>query len=295
MRTGFVLMRVWITCCFLIAILPAQSRVRATEGTADVQQQAHRPISASLTLNAAFPHRPGEWSRLPELADLEIVNPTEHSGSMELTATLSAVNGGVIARSRTFAPPVLTIASGVTHYDATDLFRSLEFEAYNGNERLAVSPDTLPEGAYVLCFNLKPQDRRDSLPPLSHICRGFSVVDLSRPDLAPPLYTWNADSTRPETLVFNWHYPVDVDLDHVQWLFRIVQAGDDKTGADIMEHHPVVFERMTGDSTTFILSGPASYLQPGRRYLWSVRVYEQYSGAAPHWATPAVFMLESGR
>lgn len=294
MWSTFVVMRGFLACCFFctctfsgMAQVPGRTYIDELQPVAPPQHQ--QELSGSLKLAPVFPHKMEQWRHQPELLELTIINPSEHSGDVELTVIIATANGNVIARSRDFTPPILTIASGTTRYTAADIFERLEFDAWNGNEKLPVFIDALSEGKYVLCLEIKAKDRTNKLPPLPKLCHGFSIVNLSQPELGLPILTWNADSTWLETLTFRWHYPTEVKAG--QWLLRIVQASSDTPEPRTMEHEPVVFERVASNSTMFELSSPTSYLKPGVRYLWSVRVYEQYSNAVPVWATPNEFMI----
>ena len=270
------------------AALTAQ-RTYIDDITKRKEEQRLATATSTLTLSTVFPHDFRLWAAMPQLVDLKVFNPRETAGEAEVRIRIAASDGKSEARSREFALPVVVVGSGWNTYTAADLFRDVDLEWFDGDRRTMDFSDTLREGRYILHIDLKPRTQLDSISPAG-AGSAFTVVDLTRPVPEQALYIWDADSTLPESLSLAWQYPVEVRLPGFQWLVRIAEApAEESTPAD-MERLPIVLERLAGDSTRLLLFSPASYFQPGRRYVWSVQPYYGTTASAV-WPKPVVFML----
>ncbi len=288
MATTYTAKKLLIYCLFIAST----STLAAQRNGAEREQQRLQAPIAKLTIPAAMPHDFSVWNAMPQLAELQVFNPRETAGEAEVHLQIIPPNGKKEARSREFSAPVVVVASGWNTYTAGDLFSNIDLEWFDGNRRVMDFSDTLPEGQYRLHISLQPRTPLDSISP-TQAAGVFTAVDLARPALAAPVYTWNMDSTLLESVDFVWKYPAHVILPGFQWIVRIAEAPPDSTTQTDIEHLPVVMERIVSDSTRLSLASPSSYFRTGHRYVWSVQPYN--SGiSAQMWPKPVVFALPVG-
>ncbi len=276
----------------LMACTSTLAAQRTSIGNQPRQREQQLPI-ATLTLPAAIPHDVSVWGDMPHIAELKVFNPRETAGEAEVRIQIIPPNGRNEARSREFAAPIVVVSSGWNTYTATDLFKNIDLEWFDGDRRVMSFSDTLPEGQYRLHISLRPRTPADSISPTG-ASGAFTAVDLARPLPATPAYTWDTGSPLPESAVFAWQYPAEVLLPGFQWIVRIAEVpGNVRIPIDIGSL-PVLMERVVNDSTRLHIANPASYFLADRRYVWSVRPYN--SGLdTDEWPQPVVFTLPAAK
>lgn len=232
-----------------------------------------------------------DWAGHPEYVQLNIVNPTQATFTVQLEVTLS-VSGNAVARSKPNQPPPFQVPPGVTRLVSTDIVTVTNVDFFGSYRETALRTGLLPSGAYDFCIKLF---NRQNNTLLTQQCRPFTIQTFTPPVLLQPVN--NTDVQQLSRPMFRWTSILPKPQSSIIYKFALVKMLQGQTNAvDAFRTNRPILERDVRDQTQLLLPIEIPNLDSGARYVWSVRAVDANSGVTliqqgDGWAQPFVFRV----
>lgn len=234
------------------------------------QYSAISQVTLNLIVNPNPPARLAEWSARPGIITLIVTN-IGASKTLQINSILSDASGVVAAATIAGRPRLITIQSGITVLQASDVvpLNVMQFGAsYYGS---FLKTGKLPQGSYQLCVRLDSAGITQATTQTQ--CRGINLVGLQLPFLLTPMNEQVLPARSAQNaIIFRWSNALrsgtDQPVYHVE-VYEIL-AGQQPVQA-MRSNMPLLNASVTG--TTQYTWRPQLLFNDNlvHRFIWTIR------------------------
>ncbi len=210
-----------------------------------------------------------DWQSDPAAITLSLLNPTTHSISARIGATLTR-DGELIAKVRDNAGVVITLQPGSTIIHGSDAIQFSAIEFFGATASTTQRSGTLPDGIYTICASVQVVGSTPSTGTtlLSSDCAVTKIIAATAPILITPA---NGDTTSIGAITFTWMAAPSMSGAN-RYEFEIIPIIPGQTStAQFSSSGIALREQTTAPSMTLPTTNITGIIpSPTKTYIWKV-------------------------